>query len=146
MVWYTFSEDIINWIVACDINLFTVRKHFKSPKRRVWVMRESFFPKISFSISSMLLKRLFDWQNECSEEKRVLSTQLCEIFLLKGFFLRCIVEHTQDINPFFYLYLLNIIQFITFLLMLPNILLTTKILVSTECIEILPLHTYLRIT
>ena len=47
---FNLPEDIKNWIVASYIDLLSAMESLSPPKRRVWVMRESFFSKRRLSI------------------------------------------------------------------------------------------------
>ena len=58
---YVVIQDIKNWIVASNIDLLSVMESFWSPKRRVWVMRESFLSNIHLSISFILLMKVNLW-------------------------------------------------------------------------------------
>ena len=54
-------QDIENWILASNMDLLSVMESFSPPKRRAWVVRESFLSKIRLSISLILLVRVNLW-------------------------------------------------------------------------------------
>ena len=72
-------EDIKNWIVASNIDLLSVMESFSSPKRRVWVLRESFLSNIRLSVSLILLMKVNSTKFPQLHKGFIASTKLCQI-------------------------------------------------------------------